>query len=141
EREEGEAVVRVRDSGVGMEQHEIEAAFEPFRQLDGPDGRRRGGLGLGLTLVRQLADLHGGRVTGASRGRGQGSTFTLRLPVCAEEIPEAAPGPAQAPEPAGPPPGGTRVLVVDDHRAVADGFAELLALSGYEVVAAYDGES
>jgi PAS domain S-box-containing protein len=144
ERDQEGAVVRIRDSGVGMDQHEIDTIFEPFRQLGSSDGRQRGGLGLGLTLVRQLAGLHGGSVTGASRGRGQGSTFVLRLPVAEEEIQPGRALPELAPEPAATPAGQEiplRVLVVDDQREVADGFAELLSLSGYEVEAAYDGES
>lgn len=148
EREEGEAVVRVRDSGIGMDRHEIAAVFEPFRQLGQDAGRRRGGLGLGLTLVRQLAGLHGGSVSAASPGPGQGSTFTLRLPVASEELlpapePETAAPAARSSggEKAEPPSGGgpLRVLVVDDQPEVADGLAELLGLSGYQVAAAYGG--
>jgi PAS domain S-box-containing protein len=144
ERDEEGVAVRVRDSGLGMEQHEIDTVFEPFRQLGSSDGRQRGGLGLGLTLVRQLAGLHGGSVTGASRGRGHGSTFVLRLPVSEEELPAGRSAAAPAPEHISVPEGEgvpLRVLVVDDQREVADGFAELLSLSGYEVEAAYDGES
>lgn len=144
ESDETQAVVRVRDSGVGMNRHEIEAVFEPFRQLGQPgrdEERRRGGLGLGLTLVRQLADLHGGSVTAASPGPGRGSTFTLRLPVAPEGL-LAAPRPgAEAESPVrdretAPP---LRVLVVDDQREVADGLAELLGLSGHETAVAYCG--
>ena len=142
EREETEAVVRVRDTGIGLEQAELDTIFEPFRQLDHKGGDLRGGLGLGLTLVRRLALLHGGNVAAASRGPGRGSTFTLRLPAAAEELlaarrPEAA-GEVRAEEAeaAGP----LRVLVVDDQRELADGLAELLTLSGYETATAYDGK-
>lgn len=141
ERDPDEAIVRIRDSGVGMERHEIDTVFEPFRQLGTDHGRRRGGLGLGLTLVRQLALLHGGSVAAASRGRNRGSTFTLRLPLVSEDLlpgrsttgAEESPREADAAR-------TLRVLVVDDQREVADGLAELLALSGYEVAAAYGGE-
>ena len=142
EREETEAVVRVRDTGIGLEQAELDTIFEPFRQLDHKGGELRGGLGLGLTLVRRLALLHGGNVAAASRGPGRGSTFTLRLPAAAEELlaarlPEVAgERPAEAAEAAGP----LRVLVVDDQRELADGLAELLTLSGYETATAYDGK-
>ncbi|HSL82138.1 MAG TPA: hybrid sensor histidine kinase/response regulator [Thermoanaerobaculia bacterium] len=140
-----EAVVRVKDTGIGLDAHEIAAVFEPFRQLGQPGrdgGRRRGGLGLGLTLVRQLTALHGGSVTAESDGPGRGSTFTLRLPVAPEELLAEA-GPEAAGEEAAPPPPGTaaplRVLVVDDQREVADGLVELLGLSGYRAAAAYGG--
>jgi signal transduction histidine kinase/ActR/RegA family two-component response regulator len=143
EREEDEAVIRVRDTGIGMDEHEIAAVFEPFRQLGQDAGRRRGGLGLGLTLVRQLAGLHGGSVSAASRGPGQGSTFTLRLPVAGEGL-LAAHGPeAAAPEAAAAPvtvaATPLRVLVVDDQAEVADGLVELLGLSGHRATAAYCG--
>jgi PAS domain S-box-containing protein len=142
EREETEAVVRVRDTGIGLEQAELDTIFEPFRQLDHKGGELRGGLGLGLTLVRRLALLHGGNVAAASRGSGRGSTFTLRLPAAAEELlaarrPEVTgERPAEEAEAAGP----LRVLVVDDQRELADGLAELLTLSGYETATAYDGK-
>lgn len=141
ERDREEAIVRIRDSGIGMEPHEIDSVFEPFRQLGHDDGRRRGGLGLGLTLVRQLASLHGGSVAAASRGRNRGSTFTLRLPLAAEELlPARRPTVEEEPPPDLHGAGALRILVVDDQRAVADGFAELLSLSGHEVAAAYGGE-
>lgn len=144
ERGEREAVVRIRDSGVGMEEHEIQTIFEPFRQLGQKDGRRRGGLGLGLTLVQQLASLHGGGVTAASRGPGHGSTFALHLPVASPEPSAGRPPATVEQEPvarAEDAPSRLRILVVDDQRDVADGFAELLSLSGHEVTAAYDGAS
>ncbi|HEX6200663.1 MAG TPA: hybrid sensor histidine kinase/response regulator, partial [Thermoanaerobaculia bacterium] len=144
EREEDEAAIRVRDTGIGMDEHEIAAVFEPFRQLGQDAGRRRGGLGLGLTLVRQLAGLHGGSVSAASRGPGQGSTFTLRLPVAGEGLlaaheAEAAAAEAEAPAPVTAAPTPLRVLVVDDQAEVADGLVELLGLSGHRATAAYCG--
>jgi PAS domain S-box-containing protein len=143
EREENEAVVRVRDTGIGMEQAELDTIFEPFRQLGQNEGRLRGGLGLGLTLVRRLALLHGGGVAAASRGPGRGSTFTLRLPAVADELlaarqPEAA-GERAVGDAKAATPSPLRVLVVDDQRELADGLVELLALSGYETAAAYGG--
>lgn len=144
EHEAEEAVIRVRDTGIGMDQHEIAAVFEPFRQLGQDAGRRRGGLGLGLTLVRQLAALHGGCVSAASRGPGQGSTFTLRLPVAGEALlaahgQEAAAPEAEAAVPVTEAAAPLRVLVVDDQAEVADGLVELLGLSGHRAVAAYCG--
>ncbi|HVS12515.1 MAG TPA: response regulator, partial [Thermoanaerobaculia bacterium] len=133
----------VRDTGIGMDQAELDTIFEPFRQLGQIEGRLRGGLGLGLTLVRRLALLHGGGVAAASRGPGRGSTFTLRLPAVAEELlaarqPESAGERAVGDAKAGAP-SPLRVLVVDDQRELADGLVELLALSGYETAAAYGG--
>jgi PAS domain S-box-containing protein len=141
EREETEAVVRVRDTGIGLEQAEIDTIFEPFRQLGQKGAELRGGLGLGLTLVRQLAILHGGTVAAASRGPGRGSTFTLRLPAVAEELLAAARREAAEGRPVGETEAGgpLRVLVVDDQRELADGLAELLVLSGYESATAYGG--
>jgi PAS domain S-box-containing protein len=141
EREETEAVVRVRDTGIGLEQAEIDTIFEPFRQLGQKGAELRGGLGLGLTLVRQLAILHGGTVAAASRGPGRGSTFTLRLPAVAEELLAAARREAGERRPVGETEAGgpLRVLVVDDQRELADGLAELLVLSGYETATAYGG--
>lgn len=145
ERDEDQAILRVRDSGVGMDPESVSRIFEPFRQLD-QSGRGRGGLGLGLTLVRQLATMHGGTVAATSRGPGRGSTFVLRLPLAADDLlPEPvskmdreAAEAVRRPASPGPP---LRVLVVDDHREVATGFAEILSLAGHEVVTAYDGES
>ena len=138
EREESQAVVRVRDSGEGIAGDQIATIFDPFRQIDESSGRR-GGLGLGLTLVRQLATMHGGEVTAASRGPGHGSTFTLRLPVAAAEAAPVVEPPAEPPAPTSRE-GALRLLVVDDKREVADAFAELLSLSGHETITAYDGE-
>ncbi|MET0350808.1 MAG: ATP-binding protein [Rhizobacter sp.] len=76
-----QAVVRVRDSGIGMQPDTIEELFEPFVQAPGAGANAEGGLGLGLALVRRLVTLHGGEVRGASAGLGQGSTFTVTLPL------------------------------------------------------------
>jgi signal transduction histidine kinase len=75
------AQIAVQDSGNGIPLEQLTAIFEPFTQLDVPSGARRGGLGLGLALVRSLAELHGGTVDAASAGAGQGSCFTVRLPL------------------------------------------------------------
>jgi PAS domain S-box-containing protein len=80
-REGGEAVVRVRGTGVGMSREVLARAFEPFAQGDQPLHRSKGGLGVGLTLVRRLAELHGGSVEAWSEGEGKGSEFVVRLPL------------------------------------------------------------
>jgi signal transduction histidine kinase len=84
EREEGEAVVRIRDTGVGIEPNDLPRVFELFVQADPSSRRADAGLGIGLALVRSLVERHGGRVTAASAGPGHGSEFTVRLPMRAE---------------------------------------------------------
>ena len=129
-REGGEAVVRVRDNGVGIAAELLPKVFDLFAQADHPPAHAQGGLGLGLPLARQLAALHGGAVEGRSAGPGQGSEFTLRLPLAAE--PAAA---AREPPP-GPSPRAARrlkILVVDDHTDAAETLAVWLRLEGHEV--------
>jgi CheY-like chemotaxis protein len=135
-REGDEVVLTVRDNGSGIEPDLLPHVFSMFVQAPrGPD-RLEGGLGLGLSLVRTLTALHGGTVSAASEGPGQGSEFTLRLPVStspAESVSasaEARQRPAAAT--------GRRVLVVDDNRDGAEMIAGLLAESGYEVQIAGD---
>jgi signal transduction histidine kinase/ActR/RegA family two-component response regulator len=131
----GRAVaVRVKDSGVGMDPATVEAMFEAFAQGDATLAHSRGGLGLGLTLVRALAELHGGSVSGASEGPGRGSEFELRLPLTSAPA-EILPGPRASTA------ARRRVLVVDDNEDAADTFAELLRLEGHEVRVAGDGRA
>ncbi len=85
ERDGGEAVVRVRDNGVGIPAEMLPSVFEPFTQVDRSLDRSQGGLGIGLTLVRRLMELHGGRAEARSDGPGKGSEFTVRLPALAAE--------------------------------------------------------
>jgi CheY-like chemotaxis protein len=126
-----EVVIAVRDSGVGIPGDLLPHVFDLFTQADRSLARRQGGLGIGLTLVRRLVDMHGGRVEAASDGPGHGSEFTIRLPRlavdAAEPIAEPVPG---APEgPAAPP---RRVLVVDDQADSTDSLALFLRLRGHE---------
>jgi signal transduction histidine kinase/ActR/RegA family two-component response regulator len=132
--ERGEAILRVRDSGVGIASEMLPRVFELFAQGErGPD-RGAGGLGLGLTLVRRITELHGGRVDAASEGAGHGSTFTVRLPAL------AAP-PAPAPEPVVAASNGRsrRILVVEDNTDAREMLHHLLNLAGHEVHEAADG--
>jgi signal transduction histidine kinase/CheY-like chemotaxis protein len=133
--EGGEVVVEVRDQGAGIAADALERIFEMFTQVRAPDAGRTGGLGIGLALSRGLVELHGGRLMARSGGVGQGSTFTVRLPV--GQAPAAA-VPAQAPQAAGT--RAQRVLVADDNRDAAQSLADLLRMEGHEVAVAFDGE-
>ncbi len=138
ERQGSEVVVRVKDTGMGIPAEKLPRLFEMFFQVDRTLERSQGGLGIGLSLVRRLVELHGGRVEARSDGVGKGSEFIVRLPVLVDE----ADGDAGA---AGPMatarrrPPARRILVVDDNRDSADSLAMLLRLTGNEVHTAYDG--
>jgi PAS domain S-box-containing protein len=135
--EEGEVVFRVRDNGLGILPDVLPRMFDLFAQADRSLDRSEGGLGIGLTLVRSLAELHGGTVTATSDGPGRGSEFVVRLPA-AEGRAEAKSGEKDGA--AAPPPRSYRVLIVDDNVDSANGLATLLGLSGHEVRVAHDGE-
>ena len=137
-REGREAVLRVRDSGVGIAPEMLPRVFDLFVQADRQLDRSQGGLGVGLTLVRKLVELHGGTVEGRSAGLGRGSEFVVRLPAVEGEPAgrEAGPEGRAADAPALP---TRRILVVDDNRDAADTFALFLRMEGQEVRVAYDG--
>jgi signal transduction histidine kinase len=131
---DGQAVLQVRDSGVGIAPEMLPRVFDMFVQgARHPDGGP-GGLGLGLTLVRRISELHGGSVEAASDGPGRGSTFTVRLPaMTTPAVPPAGP--------AAPPPRAARrrVLVVEDNADAREMLRSALELSGHEVHEAHDG--
>jgi PAS domain S-box-containing protein len=127
-REGADAVIVVRDEGRGIAADEVERIFEPFYQAE-PEGSRRGGLGLGLALVRRLVELHGGSVRAASGGAGQGSEFVVRLPLVAPPTAEAHPSEAEGP----------RVLVVEDDADLREILRTVLEREGYRVEVAEDG--
>jgi PAS domain S-box-containing protein len=129
------AVIEVRDTGMGIEPAMLEHVFEPFIQADLGLDRSKGGLGLGLALVRGLVALHGGTVEARSDGIGQGATFALRLPLGAPAAP-AGQGPASD---AVQPGRGLRILIIEDNRDAADSLQELLTLLGHEAAVAYAG--
>jgi CheY-like chemotaxis protein len=140
-REDGHAVVSVADSGIGIPQESIGSVFEMFTQVRGSLDRAQGGLGIGLSLVRRLVELHGGRVSAFSGGPGQGSTFTLRLPLrpgTANAL--AAPGREGMAQESGAG-GPLRVLVVDDNTDAADSLVALLEILGHSARVAHDGVS
>jgi signal transduction histidine kinase/DNA-binding response OmpR family regulator len=133
-REGGEAVVRVWDTGVGIPADMLSAVFDLFTQVDRSLDRSQGGLGVGLTLVKRLVEMHGGSVAAHSDGPGKGSEFVIRLPALAAEAPAAG---ANGRPPAAA--GRLRVLLVDDNVDGAESLAALLRLAGHEVWLAHDG--
>ena len=134
--QKGEAVVLVRDSGIGMPADQLDGIFEMFAQVEDDGERPRRGLGIGLTLVRRLVQLHGGTVTARSEGRGLGSEFEVRLPVL--EAPQHRDEPTPIPAPNA---GRRRILVVDDNRDSADSIATLLKMSGHTTFMVHDGQA
>jgi signal transduction histidine kinase/DNA-binding response OmpR family regulator len=133
--EAGQAVVNVRDNGIGIEPELLPRVFDLFEQGQRSLDRSQGGLGVGLTLVQRLVRLHGGRVEARSAGPGQGSDFRVYLPWQAQAVVDAPDGTAPAPA-AG---SGRRILVVDDNADVAETTATMLELSGHRVLTAPDG--
>ena len=134
-------MIVVEDSGMGIDPELLPHVFDLFIQADRSLERKQGGLGLGLTLVRRLVELHGGRVEAASAGLGLGSAFTIRLPRLAAEDAEPT-ADVELTEVVGPLPGpARRVLVVDDHQDSTDSLALFLRLRGHEVRTAHDGPS
>lgn len=132
------AKVRIRDEGIGIEPAQLERIFDMFAQVESATSRAPGGLGIGLSLARSLAELHGGTLTAASEGLGKGSVFTLHLPLASDGLP-ASTRPRHERE-ATVPSAGLRVLVVDDYADALETVAELVAALGHEVRTASDGE-
>jgi PAS domain S-box-containing protein len=136
-RQEGDhAVLRVRDTGVGIAPELLARVFDLFTQDDRSLDRSQGGLGIGLSLVQRLVEMHGGGVEAHSAGLGRGSEFVVRLPVLLSPAPPPQP---TFPEPAEQPAHGWRVLMVDDNVDTAESMAKLLRMSGHDVRTAYDG--
>ncbi|WP_313633669.1 hybrid sensor histidine kinase/response regulator [Massilia timonae] len=136
----GDAVViDVSDTGIGIATHDLERVFDMFSQAPHSIGISKGGLGIGLSLVRRLVSLHGGSVSASSAGAGHGSTFTIRLPCMSA-------APAGTPVSVAEPPGVAanavqlRILVADDNADAADTLSLVLREKGHEVHVAYGGE-
>jgi signal transduction histidine kinase/CheY-like chemotaxis protein/PAS domain-containing protein len=137
ERQRTDAVVSVRDAGIGIPKEMLSRVFEMFTQVDCSRERTRSGLGIGLTLVRRLVEMHGGSVTAHSDGIGEGSEFVVRLPLAnscpADEIqPEHEVTPM-------PSPARRRILVVDDNDDAATSLSMMLSILGYDTRTAGDG--
>jgi PAS domain S-box-containing protein len=137
--DEREAVVRVQDNGIGIPPQALERVFEMFSQAHAREERADGGLGIGLSLVRTLVQMHNGSVTACSDGLGTGSTFTVRLPLAQPHgaTPSIPPDATAAHRPTEQ--SGMRVLVVDDSADAAASLMTLLELAGHEVRTAGDG--
>jgi CheY-like chemotaxis protein len=134
-RRHGQAVVSVRDNGIGISATHLKSVFEMFMQVDRSNRRAQGGLGIGLTLVRSLVQMHGGSVEAHSAGLGKGSEFVVTLPV----IDSGAANDTRADTPL-PEFAERRILVVDDNRDAADTLAMLLETLGADVDVAYGGQ-
>jgi CheY-like chemotaxis protein len=124
------AVVEVGDDGAGISAEMLPKVFELFVQADRTLDRAQGGLGIGLSVVRRMVEMHGGEITATSAGLGQGSTFRIRLPLVAAPAAAESDSEAVATKP-------VRVLVVDDNHDAADSLAELLTLDGHVTETVY----
>jgi PAS domain S-box-containing protein len=129
-----EVSVSVKDNGAGIPQDKLDRIFDMFMQVDLTAERSQGGLGIGLTLVKRLAEMHGGSIEARSAGEGQGSEFIVRLPVLSKLSVAAQPIPAAAePSPE------RRIMIVDDNRDAADSLAMLMEITGNKTYMAHDG--
>lgn len=137
EREHAGVAVRVTDTGIGMAADELPRVFDKFYQIRRRGKHVRGGLGIGLSLVQRLVELHGGTVEASSPGPGRGSEFVVRLPVATRPAapPQDSPLPAKGEKPR------RKVLIVDDNVDGADSLCRLLELMGHEAVTEYDGQA
>jgi CheY-like chemotaxis protein len=140
-REGGEAVIRVTDDGIGIAPEMLERVFELFVQGERPRHRSAEGLGIGLTLVRNLVEIHGGRVSARSEGPGRGSEFIVRLPLAGPAPADAAEARQAIPAKGDASRSHLRVLVVDDNVDAAESLALILRGDGYDVATAHDGAS
>lgn len=136
EREESGVSISVKDTGAGIPADQLVNVFEMFSQVDRSLERSQGGLGIGLTLVKRLVEMHGGTVKAHSDGPGQGSEFVVHLPTLMET--SSAEPAAERPD-ATPPAATHRILIVDDSPDIVDSLAALLEMDGHETFMAYDG--
>ena len=131
----GEALLAVQDSGIGFEPEAAEKLFSPFLQVNPTLERTAGGLGIGLTIVRRLAELHGGSVEASSPGPRRGARFVVRLPLA------SGAAEAEADEVPAPPVRRRRVVLIEDNDDIRDSLASILVRWGHEVTAEADGPS
>jgi len=133
-RDEKDAVICVRDNGIGIKQELLQNLFEPFTQADNSLDRSNGGLGLGLSIVRSIAELHGGSVTAFSEGLGKGSSFIIRLPLLAQD--EMGKEPLQKVNGADC---ELKLLVIEDNRDYANLLCSMLVKEGHQCACVHDG--
>ena len=131
---DNEVAVTVKDNGAGIPPDKLNSIFDMFMQVEGTTDRAQGGLGIGLTLVKRLAEMHGGSIEAKSDGQGQGSEFVVRLPVLSKPS-VVTDAPAIEPEPSPQ----RRILIVDDNLDSADSLAMLLEITGNKTYMAHDG--
>jgi CheY-like chemotaxis protein/two-component sensor histidine kinase len=132
-----DVVVSVKDNGIGIAADQLPRIFEMFSQVNRSLEKSQGGLGIGLTLVKRLVEMHGGKIEAKSKGPGKGSEFVVRLPVVVEanEL-RGSSGEEEPPVPKE----SLRILIVDDNRDGADSLAMMLKVMGNDTRTAYDGE-
>ena len=135
ERKDSEALITVRDHGIGIASEQLPRIFDIFSQVDPALDRSRGGLGIGLSLVKSLVELHGGTIEARSEGLGKGSEFTIRLPIA--KAPSARHSEVAAETPVST---KLRILIVDDNEDSAESLGLMLKLQGNAIQTAYDGE-
>jgi CheY-like chemotaxis protein len=135
ERFDGEVVVTVKDNGAGIPVDKLNSIFDMFMQVDSTSEQSQGGLGIGLTLVKRLVEMHGGSIEPRSAGEGLGSEFVVRLPVLARHtLTSVSDGDSAARSVT-----ERRILIVDDNRDSADSLSLLLAITGNKTLVAHDG--
>ncbi len=134
-RDRDQVVVSVRDNGIGIAEDALPHIFEMFTQVDASLARSQSGLGIGLTLVKQLVEMHDGTVEARSAGASHGSEFVVRLPALPEDFRPVAAGTPTAARRAAP----HRILIVDDNQDAAESLATLLDIAGNETRLAFDG--
>ncbi|HKU77651.1 MAG TPA: PAS domain S-box protein, partial [Pyrinomonadaceae bacterium] len=131
-----EVSVSVRDNGAGIPQDKIDSIFDMFMQVDRSSDRSQSGLGIGLTLVKRLVEMHGGSIEARSAGEEQGSEFVVHLPIVVHPAVASAPVSAVAPSASS---SQRRILIVDDNRDSADSLAMLFEITGNQIYQAFDG--
>jgi CheY-like chemotaxis protein/two-component sensor histidine kinase len=140
-RADHEALISVKDSGIGISVDKLSSIFGLFSQVDASFERSQGGLGIGLHLAKRLVEMHGGHIAVSSEGLNRGSTFTVHLPALEAPATIAPSAPIAAPEASTTSASPLRVLVVDDNRDAAEMLAAVLEMDRHVVELAYDGPS
>ena len=136
-RQSDAVVVSVRDTGIGISESNLPNLFKMFSQVEPGLGRSQGGLGIGLSLVRGIVEMHGGMIEAHSAGAGLGSEFVVRLPVHTTPTLDASSSHPKSDDRATG--SGRRILVVDDNRDAADSLTAVLKILGHEIRTTYDG--